>query len=261
MALGLPRLWLLPGPRIAACGAGGAGPLGPERLVARAGRPMRVLATTGWPQGLEETDSSSLQGPPGLGPGQVCLLDALGRVGGELGLGWPLCPLPTGRPPGRADPLSVGRAPTAHSLGSKGGRDVETESRLFLAWKKTYGPSLLTRREKLAGGRKSCRAASGSCPGRGAGLLLPTLYCPPGAGEDTGCFPHQSQFRYTRFPPRQGRICFPGWGVNAQWHPLTGLVGGVSPGPVLPALRGCGCFFRPSASWAKCALLRLRVWP
>lgn len=204
MALGLPRLWLLPGPGTTACGAGGAGPLGPERPAARAGWPMRVLAATGWPQGLEETDSSSLQGPPGLGPGQVCPLDAPDRVGGELGPGWPLCPLPTGRPPGRADPLSVGRAPTAHSLGSKGGRDVETESRLFLAWKKTYCPSLLTRREKLAGGRKSCRAASGFCLGRGAGLLLLTLYCPPGAGEDTGCFPHQSQFRYTDSHPTRG---------------------------------------------------------
>ena len=112
-----------------------------------------------WPRAglrVSETHSSSAQGLPGLGPWQVCPLDAPGRVGGELGLGWPLCPLPEGRPPGRADPLSAGRAPAAHSLGSKGGRDVETESRLFLAWKKTYCPSLLTRREKLAGGRKSC---------------------------------------------------------------------------------------------------------
>ena len=67
MALGLPCLWFLPGPGTVACGAGGAGPPGPERPGSRAGWPTRVLVAAGWPQGLGDSQQlragSSRPGP------------------------------------------------------------------------------------------------------------------------------------------------------------------------------------------------------
>lgn len=67
MALGLPCLWFLPGPGTTACGAGGAGPLGPERPGSRAGWPTLVLVAAGWPQGLGDSQhlraGSSRPGP------------------------------------------------------------------------------------------------------------------------------------------------------------------------------------------------------
>lgn len=142
------------------------------------------------------------------------------RTAGKLWVpGWPSAP------PACPHPQAVlthfqGRAPAAHSSGARGGRDVETESRLFLAWKESYSPTLLTPREKQEGGRAALRAF-GSCPGRGSGALggAPVLgvggpllhFTAPGVGGggETGCSPHQSQFRYTRSPrPTRGESVF-----------------------------------------------------
>lgn len=242
MALGLPCLWFLPGPGTTACGAG-AGPPGPERPGSREQGGPRWSR---WPRAglrVSETHSTSAR--------RVFPAWALGRcvrrmlqAGWGAWAGWPLCPLPEG-PPGRADPLSVGRAPAAHSLGSKGWERRGNRISPFPGLEKTYCPSLLTRREKLAGGEEELLGGFWLLPA-GSGALLLTHHQPLRGGGEIRAFPISPSSGTPDLTPLR-RICFPGWGVSAQWHPLTGLVGvKVSLGQSSQCSEGVGC---PSGPW------------
>ena len=154
---------------------------------------------------------------PAQGLGQVCLLVAAMGEDGRKGLGprLALCAPRLPLPPGSADPLSAGRAPAAHSSGSKGWETRGNRISPFPGLEKkllSHPPYT----EGKTGGRESCLAGLWLLPGQGergsgrgarawgGGPLLHFTASGAGGGE-AGCSPHQSQFRYTRSPrPARG---------------------------------------------------------
>ena len=228
--------------------------------VAHAGPSARGLAS-GSRGDSEQLPACSPQGPPGPGPGRYVLWMLRAGWVGSSGRSGPCAPSSQAARPAGLTHFQRAGLPQRTAWGARVGETWKPN--LAFSWpgkKLTLPASSHGGRSWRAGGKAAGRLLAPARAGeRGSCSRRFTAPGGGGGGADTGCFPHQSQFRYTRFPPRRGRICFPGWGVSAQWHPLTGLVGGVSPGPVLPALRGCEYLSRPSASWAERALLGLRV--